>query len=84
MYMLRKDNSTNTTCIGWLIEIFWICKITNIRIVAKYVNTKSNLVAATLSRILYVKSGSEARKCLEGSMLWCFNIYQIITYLVLF
>ena len=67
MYILRKGTSTNSTCMGWLREIFLITKIFNIRIVAKYVNTKSNLVADTLSRLLYIKSENEARKCLEGS-----------------
>ena len=55
----------------WLREIFWVTRILNIRIVAKYVNTKSNLVADTLSRLLYIKSENEARKCLEGSGLCC-------------
>ena len=40
----------------------------NIHIVAKYVNTKSNLVADTLSRVLYLKTEDEARKCLQGSV----------------
>ena len=71
MYMLRKGTSTNSTCMEWLRQIFWITKIFNIRIVAKYVNTKSNLVADTLSRLLYIKSENEARKCLEGSGLCC-------------
>ena len=71
MYMLRKGTSTNSTCMEWLREIFWITKNFNIRIVAKYVNTKSNLVADTLSRLLYIKNEGEARKCLEGSGLCC-------------
>ena len=71
MYMLRKGTSTNSTCMERLREIFCITKIFNIRIIAKYVNTKSNLVADTLSRLLYIKSESEARKCLEGSGLCC-------------
>ena len=66
MYMLRKGTSTNSTCMEWLREIFWITKIFNIRIVAKNVNTKSNMVADTLSRLLYIKTEGEARKCLEG------------------
>ena len=69
--MLRKGTSTNSTCMEWLREIFWITKIFNIHIVAKYVNTKSNLVADTLSRLLYIRSENEARKCLEGSGLCC-------------
>ena len=45
---------------------------------AKYVNTKSNLVADTLSRLLYIKNEGEARKCLEGSGLCC--IEQIFSF----
>ena len=69
--MLRKGTSTNSTCMEWFREIFWVTRIFNIRIVAKYVNTKSNLVADKLSRLLYIKSENEARKCLEGSGLCC-------------
>ena len=36
MYMLRKGTSTNSTCMEWLRET----KNFNIRLVAKYVNTK--------------------------------------------
>ena len=78
MCMLRKGTSTNTTCMAWLREIFWIKKIFNIHIVAKYVNTKSNLVMDTLSRVLYLKTEEEARKSLQGSMLCC--IEQLFTY----
>ena len=49
---------------GWLRELFWVCKIYTIRLVPHYINTKNNLVADTLSRILYIKSESEIRKCL--------------------
>ena len=71
MYMLRKSTSTNATCMNWLREIFWITKMFKMRLVAKYVNTKSNLVADTLSRIIYIKSEDEARRCLQGSILCC-------------
>ena len=71
MSMLRKGTSTNATCMGWLIEIFWIMNIFNIRIVAKYVSTKSNLVVDTLSKIMYIKSEEEARECLNRSRLCC-------------
>ena len=69
--MLRKGTSTNSTCMECLREFFWITQIFNIRIVAKYVNTKSNLVADTLSLLLYIRNEGEARKCLEGSGLCC-------------
>ena len=71
MYMLRKGTSTNSTCMEWLREIFWITKIFNIRLVVKYVNTKSNVVADTLSLVMYLKSEGEARKWLQGSMPCC-------------
>ena len=69
--MIRNGVSSNTTCMGWLRELFWVCKIYRIRLVPHYINTKNNLVADTLSRILYIKSESEIRKCLEGSNLCC-------------
>ena len=52
-------------------EIFWICKIYQIRLVPYYINTKNNLVADTLSSILYIKDESEAKKCLNGTGLCC-------------
>ena len=68
-HMIRKGVSSNTTCMEWLRELFWVCKIYKIRLVPHYINTKNNLVADTLSRILYIKSEAEIRKCLEGSNL---------------
>ena len=64
-YMIRKGISSNATCMGWLGELFLVCKIYIIRLVPPYINTKNNLVADTLSRILYIKSEPEIRKCLE-------------------
>ena len=73
MYMLRKGTSTYSTCMEWLRELFF-----NIRLVVKYVNTKSNLIADTLSRVMYLKSEGEARKCLQGTLLCC--IKNLFTY----
>ena len=69
-HMVRKGVSSNTTCMAWLRELFWVCKIYRIRLVPHYINTKNNLVADTLSHILYIKSELEIRKCLEGSNLF--------------
>ena len=69
-HMIRKGTSSNKTCMQWLREIFWICKIYQIRLVPYYINTK-NLVADTLSRILYIKGESEAKKGLNGTGLCC-------------
>ena len=70
-HMVRKGTSSNKTCMQWLREIFWICKIYKIRLVPYYINTKNNLVADTLSRLLYIKGESEAKKCLNGTGLCC-------------
>ena len=72
-HMVRKGTSSNKTCMQWLREIFWICKIYQIRLVPYYINTKNNLVADTLSRILYIKGESEAKKCLNGTGLCCLH-----------
>ena len=53
-------------------RLLWICKIliVNIRIVAKYVNTKRNFVGANLSRILHnIKSEADNCKCLQATIL---------------
>ena len=54
MSMLSKGKSSNSACMAWIREIFWICVIYNIKLNPRYVNTKCNLVADTLSRMLYV------------------------------
>ena len=46
-------------------------KSNQIRLVPYYINTKNNLVADTLSRILYIKGESESKKCLNGTGLCC-------------
>ena len=72
-HMVRKGTSSNKTCMQWLREIFWICKIYQIRVVPYYINTKNNSVADTLSRILYIKGESESQKCLNGTGLCCLS-----------
>ena len=62
-HMVRKGTSSNQTCMQWLKEKFWICKIYQIRLVPYYINTKNNVVA----RLLYIKSESESHKCLSGT-----------------
>ena len=50
-HMIRKGVSSNANCMGWLRELFWVCKIYKIRLDPHYINKKNNLVADTLSRI---------------------------------
>ena len=73
MYMLINGGSTNEVCKRWIKEIFWICAIYNIDLLPRYINTKSNLVADTLSRIPYLKDANQLIECLLGSDLCCLN-----------
>ena len=73
MYSLIKGCSSNSTCNRWLKEIFWICAVYNITLIPSYINTKSNLVADTLSRLPYFKSEHELLECLRGCDLCCLN-----------
>ena len=71
MFMLINGNSSNPTCSNWLREIFWLCAIYNVTLCPKYISTKSNLVADTLSRLPYFKDVSKLSELLSGSELCC-------------
>ena len=73
MFMLMNGCSTNPTCNSWLKEIFWLCAVYNISLRPKYISTKSNLVADTLSRLPYFKSGNDMMKLIGNSGLCCLN-----------
>ena len=73
MFMLLNGNSSNVTCYHWLRELFWLTAIYNIVIIPRYINTKSNLVADTLSRLPYVEVGKKLVEYLSGSNLCCLS-----------
>ena len=78
MYMLLNGGSSNEVCKKWIKEIFWLCAIYNINLLPKYINTKANLVADTLSRLPYFDSYMKLEECLLGSNLCCLNdLFQI-------
>ena len=80
MFMLINGGSSNPTCMHWLRELFWICAIYNIELIPKYINTKCNVIADTLSRIPYVDVSSKLEELLHNSNLCCltelFNNYR--------
>lgn len=51
--MLRKGLSSNTVCMDWIREIYWVCVIHNIDLVPDYIATGDNTIADALSRIPY-------------------------------
>ena len=73
MFMLINGCSSNSTCNRWLREIFWLCAVFNVSLQPRYISTKSNLVADTLSRLVYFKSDVKLREYLENSGLCCID-----------
>ena len=71
LYMLLNGKSCNKICMSWIREIFWICIIHNIELLPRYINTECNLVADTLSRLLYFSKVEEITSKLGGSGLCC-------------
>ena len=71
MHMLIKGSSTNTTCMAWIKEVYWLCVFNNIELKPKYVNTNNNLVADTLSRLNYFKVITDPMEALNGTDLCC-------------
>ena len=71
LYMLSNGKSSNTVCMAWIREIFWICIIHNIDIEPRYINTRCNLVADTLSRLPYFRTQEQVKSKLGGTDLCC-------------
>ena len=69
MYMLTNGK----TCMSWIHEIFWICVTYNIEIIPRYINTKCNLVADTLSRIPHFTTNDSLKEKLIVGELCCLN-----------
>ena len=74
MYMLINGGSSNATCMNWIREIFWLCAIYNIEIIPRYINTKSNVVADTLSCLPYYTDKLIAVNMLTDSDLCCLKL----------
>ena len=74
LFMLLNGKSSNATCMQWIREIFWVCSLYNIELKPKYINTKNNLVADTLSRLPYHRVGDNVENLLSGSGLCCLKL----------
>ena len=73
LFMMLNGKSSNTTCMHWIRELFWVCAIFNIEISPKYINTVNNLVADTLSRLPYANVSGKLENLLTGSNLCCLS-----------
>lgn len=51
LYALNKGSSRCAEIMAWLREMFWISARNNLRLTARYVASRANVVADTLSRL---------------------------------
>lgn len=74
--MLRKGVSSNKTCMSWLRELYWLCVIYDIQLEPMYVNTKDNVLADSLSRMMYA-SQEDLTDVLLSSGLCCISDIKV-------
>lgn len=55
LFMLRTGRSVNSRCMTWLRDLFWTCVILDIDVNPIYIRSEDNIVADTLSCVLYRK-----------------------------
>ena len=55
MQMILTGRSRSVNCMGWLRDLFWICAIYNIHIVASHIKSVDNIVPDYLSRLFDTK-----------------------------
>ena len=60
--MINTGRSSNSVCMTWLREIFWMCFIWNLDVWASYIKSADNVLADALSRLPY---SGVPRKCLD-------------------
>lgn len=70
-HMLRSGRSSNTHCMTWLRELFWVCVTYNILIEPFYIRSCDNIVADTLSHLPYPDTSSKAESLLSPFKLCC-------------
>lgn len=70
MYMLSNTSSTNSKCLTWLKEIFWLCIDNDIQLLPRYISSGDNFIADALSRLHGDKHVDVARLALEVKD-WC-------------
>lgn len=71
--MLSNHSSINKQCMDWLRRLFWLCMRHNIKIIPSYIQSEENVLADTLSRLLYFTSVEKLEKLLSPFDLCCCN-----------
>ena len=69
--MVNTGRSSNTTCMSWLREMFWLCFLLNIDIWATYIPSADNVLADALSRVLYPGVASKCLSLLDTNNMCC-------------
>lgn len=76
-HMLCKGVSSNKTCMAWLRELYWLCVIYDIQLDPMYVSTNDNVVADSLSRLMYATS-DHLDEALLTSQLCCIDKIRVV------
>lgn len=71
LYMLRTGRSVNSKCMTWLRDLFWTCVNLDIDVNPIYIRSEDNVIADTLSRVLYRKTAMNLGDLLNGHDLCC-------------
>lgn len=71
MFMLRTGRSSNKQCMEWIREIFWLSATYDFDITATYIQSSANVLADTLSRVLYPATSNELLSTLERFDICC-------------
>ena len=78
MAMINTGRSCNKLCMSWLREMFWMCFIWNIDIVASYIKSADNTLADALSRLPYSGVPEKCDTLLSKYNMCCSSIPRII------
>lgn len=52
-HMVRIGRSVNSKCMEWIRDLFWLCASLDIDLNPVYIPSEDNILADTLSRVLY-------------------------------
>lgn len=70
-HMIRTGRSINSRCMEWLRSLFWMCVNLDVDLNPVYIRSEDNLLADTLSRVLYSKTSSKLTDLIENYSICC-------------
>lgn len=71
LYMLKTGHSINSKCMEWLRDLFWSCVYHDLDLKPVYIKSEENVLADTLSRVLYSSTASRLHEILNDYSICC-------------